>query len=60
MNGREGRQDLPEQMTGQDKDERRGSAQAELRLRPLLDSLVEKEFVVTVLFGKEEGDAGQT
>ncbi len=60
MNGREGRQDLPEQMAGQDRDDKRGSTQTRLRLRPLLESLAEKEFVVTVLFGKGEGDAGQT
>ena len=60
MNGREGRRDLPEQMAGQDRDDRRGSAQAGLRLRSLLESLAGDEFVVTVLFGKGEGDAGQT
>lgn len=60
MNGREGRQDLPEQPVGQDQDSRIGSAQAGLRLRPLLESLAGDEFIVTVLFGKGEGDAGQT
>lgn len=59
MNGKEGRQDLPGQMAGQDRDGRRGSAQAGLRLRPLLESLAGKEFIVTVLFGKGEADAGQ-
>ena len=51
MNGMEGRQDLPEQVAGQDGNDRRGSAQAGLRLRPLLESLAGEEFVVTVLFG---------
>ena len=60
MSGMEGRQELPEQMAGQDGNDRRGSAQAGLRLRPLLESLAGEEFVVTVLFGKGEGDAGQT
>lgn len=60
MNGREGRQDLPEQPVGQDRDSRQGSAQAGRCLRPLLESLAGDEFVVTVLFGKGEGDAGQT
>ena len=60
MSGLEGRQELPEQMAGQDGNDRRGSAQAGLRLRPLLESLAGEEFVVTVLFGKGEGHAGQT
>lgn len=59
MNGREGRQDLPEQPVGQDWDSRIGSTQAGMCLRPLLESLGGEEFIVTVLFGKEEGDAGQ-
>lgn len=60
MNGRENRQDLLEQPVRQDRDDRRDSAQAGLHLRPLLESLAGDEFVVTVLFGKGEGDAGQT
>lgn len=58
MNGMEGRQDLPGQLAGQDRDDREGSAQAGLCLRPLLESLDGEEFIVTVLFGKGEGDAG--
>lgn len=39
---------------------RKGSAQAGLILRPLLESLSGGEFIVTVLLGKGEDDAGGT
>lgn len=62
MNGGEDRQGTAEKVKAGDPDVggRKGSAQAGLGLRPLLESLSGGEFIVTVLLGKGEDDAGGT
>jgi len=62
MNGGEDRQGTAEKVKAGDPGEggRNGSAQVGLSLRPLLESLSGGEFIVTVLLGKGEDDAGGT
>lgn len=59
MSGREGRQDPPGKEAGPDRDGSGGGGmQPGLGLRHLLESLEGEEFIVTVLFGEGEGNAG--
>nr|WP_305132727.1 hypothetical protein [uncultured Acetatifactor sp.] len=58
MSSREGLQDQPGKETVPDRDGSGGGMQAGMSLRPLLESLEGEEFIVTVLFGEGQGNAG--